>query len=79
MLTVVDAAAIGRSCSAGNTADIESGAVVVVGEYSIIELRIHVAIMIIDLMMRLKDRLKFERKGEGLLQAPCLSLLTFVT
>ena len=43
MLTVVASAAIGRSCSAGNKADFESGAVVV-GEYSIIELRIQVAI-----------------------------------
>ena len=47
MLTVVAAAAIGRSCSAGNKADIDSGAIlVVVGEYSIIELRIHVAIWV---------------------------------
>ena len=46
MLTVVAAAAaIGRSCSAGNKGDIESGAViVVVGEYSKIELCIRVAI-----------------------------------
>ena len=43
MLTVVAAAAISRSCSAGNKADVESGAVVVVGEYSIKELRIRVA------------------------------------
>ena len=43
MLTVLTAAAIGRSCSAGNKADIESGAVVV-GEYSIIEPGIHVTI-----------------------------------
>ena len=42
MLTVVTAAAVGKSCSAGSKADVESGAVVV-GEYSIIELRIHVA------------------------------------
>ena len=40
MLTVVAAAAIGGSCSAGNKVDVESGAV---GEYSIIELRIRVA------------------------------------
>ena len=51
MLTVVAAAVIGRSCSAGNKADIESGAVVVVVvvvvvEYSIIELPITVAICI---------------------------------
>ena len=32
MLSVVAAAAIGRSCSAGNKADVESGDVVVVGE-----------------------------------------------
>ena len=41
MLTVVAVAAIGRSCSAGNKADVESGAV---GEYSIIELCIRVAL-----------------------------------
>ena len=48
MLTVVAATAIGRSCLDGNKADIESGAVavVVVGEYSIIELRIRMAIII---------------------------------
>ena len=40
MLIVVTAAAIGRSCLAGNKADLESGAI---GEYSIIELRIRVA------------------------------------
>ena len=42
MLTVVAAAAIGRSCPTRNKADVECGAVVVVvvGEYSIIELRI---------------------------------------
>ena len=46
MLTVVAAAAIGRSCSAGNKADVESDAVIVVdGEYSIIELRIRVAML----------------------------------
>ena len=46
MLTVVTAVAIGRSCSAGNTADAESGAkVVLVGEYSIIEPGIRVAIL----------------------------------
>ena len=45
MLTVVAAAAIGRSCLAGNKADVESGAIVVVGEYSIIELCIRVAIV----------------------------------
>ena len=45
MLTVVAAVAIGRSCSAGNKADVESGAIVmVVGEYSITELRIRLAI-----------------------------------
>ena len=44
MLTVV-AAAIGRSCSAGNKADVESGVLVVVGEYSIIELRSRMAIL----------------------------------
>ena len=45
MLTVIAAAAIGKSCLAGNKADVESGAVVVVvGEYSLIELRIRVAI-----------------------------------
>ena len=43
MLTVVAAAAVGRSCLASNKAEIESGAVVV-GEYLIIELCIHVAI-----------------------------------
>ena len=42
MLTVVDAAAIGRSCLAGNKVDVERGAL---GEYSIIELLIRVAIM----------------------------------
>ena len=46
MLTVVTAAAIGRSCLASNKADIESGAVVVVGEYSIIEPGRSVAIII---------------------------------
>ena len=51
MLTVVAAAAIGRGCTAGNKADVESGSsrssstVVVVGEYSIIELCIRVAMM----------------------------------
>ena len=44
MLTVVAAAAIGKSCSAGNKADVESGAAVVVEAYLIIELRIRVAI-----------------------------------
>ena len=46
MLTVVAAAAIGRSCSARNKVDVESGAVVVVGEYLIIELGIRMAIPI---------------------------------
>ena len=45
-MTVVAVAAIGRSCSAGKKANVESGAVVVVvGEYSIIELRIRMAIL----------------------------------
>ena len=43
MLTVVAAAAIGRSCLAGNKVDVESGAIVV-AEYSIIEPGIRVAI-----------------------------------
>ena len=37
MMTVVAAAAIGRSSSAGNKVDVESGAIVV-GEYSIMAL-----------------------------------------
>ena len=47
MLTVAAAAASGCSCSASNKADIESGAivVVVVGEYSLIEPGICVAII----------------------------------
>ena len=43
MLTVVSAAAIGRSCSASNNADVVSDAI---GEYSILELRICVATML---------------------------------
>ena len=43
MLTVV--AAVGRSCSAGNKAD-----VIVVGEYSIIEPGIRMAIKVVDVI-----------------------------
>ena len=50
MPTVVAAAAIGTSCSAGNKADIESGALVAVGEYLIIELRIRVPMAMLDNM-----------------------------
>ena len=75
MWTVVTAAAIGRSCSAGNKADIESGAVVVVGEYSIIELCICVAIdykpyksLLLLLIIRTKTigRGQFPLRGVGL-------------
>ena len=53
MLTVVVIAAIDRSCLAGNKVDIKRGTVVVVGEDSIIELCIQVAILYYDITIYL--------------------------
>ena len=53
MLTVVAAAASGWSCSASNKADVESGAIVV-GEYSIIEPGICMAMLTFGVQSSIK-------------------------